>query len=315
MSIVAVTAGSAAEWSASNLVLEEGEMGYDYTNGRWRIGDGVTAWGSLPDLLRVSGTELVAAINGSTATIDDDNVADTISRDSDLSDHTGNTSNPHSVDASDISLGNVTNVAQLPLSYLETAITNSDVKVPSSGAVIDYYKSFMNWMDLRKDGNYHFPSVMVAGSGSDYTMSANYIYYYPLLIGNKSRTLNGFAINSSNSTSGTVRFGLYADNGNTPGSLIYDAGALTWSSGTGLKELACGTPQTLNPKTLYWIALVSNGNINCYGAAPGRAFYLKQSAYNAYPNVYREDYSYAALPSSANPNSSASYSHYPLIKF
>jgi len=43
--------------------------------------------------------------------------------------------NPHAVTATEIGLGNVTNFEQLPVSYLETTITDSDVKVPSSKAV------------------------------------------------------------------------------------------------------------------------------------------------------------------------------------
>lgn len=48
------------------------------------------------------------------------------------------TGNPHSVTKVDVSLGNVTNDAQLKASALQTTITNDDAKVPSSGAVVDY---------------------------------------------------------------------------------------------------------------------------------------------------------------------------------
>ena len=52
--------------------------------------------------------------------------------------HASNTSNPHSTTASQVGLGNVSNVAQLPLSYLDTDNTlasDSDTKVPSQKAV------------------------------------------------------------------------------------------------------------------------------------------------------------------------------------
>jgi len=43
--------GTAAEWSAANPVLLAGEPGYDTTNNIIKIGDGVTAWNSLPTTL------------------------------------------------------------------------------------------------------------------------------------------------------------------------------------------------------------------------------------------------------------------------
>jgi hypothetical protein len=55
--------------------------------------------------------------------------------------HLGSTSNPHSVTKTQVSLGNVDNVQQLPMSYLDTdgALTsNSDTKVPSQKAVKTY---------------------------------------------------------------------------------------------------------------------------------------------------------------------------------
>ena len=51
--------------------------------------------------------------------------------------HRGLTNNPHSVTKAQVGLTNVTDAAQIPLSYLETVITDSDTKVPSSSAVID----------------------------------------------------------------------------------------------------------------------------------------------------------------------------------
>lgn len=39
--------GTASEWIASNPVLSSGEPGYDISNKIFKIGDGVTAWGSL----------------------------------------------------------------------------------------------------------------------------------------------------------------------------------------------------------------------------------------------------------------------------
>lgn len=39
--------GTAALWAARNPVLQQGEPGYDSTNGTLKVGDGVTAWNAL----------------------------------------------------------------------------------------------------------------------------------------------------------------------------------------------------------------------------------------------------------------------------
>lgn len=55
--------------------------------------------------------------------------------------HAGTTGNPHGTTATDIGLGNVTNVAQIPSSYLDTDGTlaaNSDTKVATQKAVKTY---------------------------------------------------------------------------------------------------------------------------------------------------------------------------------
>lgn len=68
-----------------------------------------------------------------------------------LSAHTGNTSNPHSVTKAQVGLGNVDNVQQLPMSYLDidgTLAANSDVKVPSQKAVKSYVASQLATMHV-----------------------------------------------------------------------------------------------------------------------------------------------------------------------
>ena len=40
--------GLASEWLAENPILLEGEAGHETDTGKWKLGDGVTAWASLP---------------------------------------------------------------------------------------------------------------------------------------------------------------------------------------------------------------------------------------------------------------------------
>lgn len=40
--------GSAAEWTSINPVLRDGEPGWDKTNKKFKVGDGITSWNNLP---------------------------------------------------------------------------------------------------------------------------------------------------------------------------------------------------------------------------------------------------------------------------
>jgi hypothetical protein len=83
----------------------------------------------------LAATDVQAALNELQSDVDTRATA------SALSGHTGNTSNPHSVTKTQVGLGNVTDVAQLPASYLDTDGTlaaNSDVKVASQKAAKTY---------------------------------------------------------------------------------------------------------------------------------------------------------------------------------
>lgn len=48
MTRIQVRRGTSAEWSSANPVLASGEPGYDTTLSKHKLGDGVTAWDSLP---------------------------------------------------------------------------------------------------------------------------------------------------------------------------------------------------------------------------------------------------------------------------
>jgi lysophospholipase L1-like esterase len=48
MTVIKTRRGTAAQWTAANPVLADGEPGWDSTAQRLKIGDGTTAWASLP---------------------------------------------------------------------------------------------------------------------------------------------------------------------------------------------------------------------------------------------------------------------------
>ena len=40
--------GTASEWIAGNPILSQGEAGYEYDTGKFKVGNGTAAWNSLP---------------------------------------------------------------------------------------------------------------------------------------------------------------------------------------------------------------------------------------------------------------------------
>lgn len=84
MSIIQTKRGTGAAWAAANPVLASGEIGLNTTNGRLKVGDGVTAWNSLTYASGQTADEVVAAINASAEVINDANIAPTIARDTEV---------------------------------------------------------------------------------------------------------------------------------------------------------------------------------------------------------------------------------------
>lgn len=45
---IRVRRGQSSEWQASNIALDQGEIGMDLTAKRMKVGDGFTSWNDLP---------------------------------------------------------------------------------------------------------------------------------------------------------------------------------------------------------------------------------------------------------------------------
>ena len=74
--LIQVRRGSTSDWAVGSIVLSAGEWGLDTTTGRYKIGDGTTAWNSLTyaatlpgDITGTSGIGLSKGTNGSTIAI------------------------------------------------------------------------------------------------------------------------------------------------------------------------------------------------------------------------------------------------------
>jgi hypothetical protein len=74
MTLIQVRRGAAATWTSANPVLSSGEPGFETDTGREKIGDGTSAWTSLP--YKPGPTEAVntVASSGSTLTLPDPSI-------------------------------------------------------------------------------------------------------------------------------------------------------------------------------------------------------------------------------------------------
>ena len=47
--------GTASEWTTNNPILSQGEVGYEYDTGKFKVGNGLTVWNTLPYSSGVTG--------------------------------------------------------------------------------------------------------------------------------------------------------------------------------------------------------------------------------------------------------------------
>lgn len=116
--------------------------------------------------------------------------------------------------------------------------------------------------DYFRSGYYSFGTV---GNGATTTGASalDVMYARPFLVPVR-RAFDRIGVNCTTGGTGTIRFGIYADDGGQPGSLLLDAGTVT-STGTGAKEVTIS--QTLDPG-VWWLATVAQGS-----AAPSLTFF------------------------------------------
>ena len=96
----------ASAWTTANPVLAQGEFGIESDTLKQKIGDGTTAWNSLGYSAQpTTDADLQTLEKTITGAINEVN--------NDLEDHATDTSNPHSVTANQVGLGNVTNTSDL----------------------------------------------------------------------------------------------------------------------------------------------------------------------------------------------------------
>ena len=161
---------TAANWTAANPVLAQGEIGIELdglgtSTVLQKIGDGVTAWASLP-YQESGGGGAVDSVNGKVGVVvldksdiglgNVDNTSDLdkpISDDTqtalndkasntDLDNHVNDTNNPHSTTADQVGLGNVDNTsdADKPISNAtQTALDDLQQEIPNPNNLVNQF--------------------------------------------------------------------------------------------------------------------------------------------------------------------------------
>jgi hypothetical protein len=130
--------------------------------------------------------------------------------------------------------------------------------------------------------------------------TANVLRAIPFIV-SKTTTIDSMAINVTTATSGMVRVGIYANNGNNyPGALVVEATSITQinTGTTGVKIATDNLPVTLQPG-LYWLAIVSNAAPTIRTFSVGSLIPVLGFASNLPTNAqfgWSVSFTYAALP-------------------
>ena len=223
----------AATWTANNPTLRDGELGFEEDTGKWKLGDGVTAWNSLGYF----GAGSVAYDNGTsglTATdlqaAVDELATDDAAIASAVSDHLGDTDDAHdgsAVSFTDAGLAVITGVdVQAALAAVDAALDDRPTNAEASAA---YWPA-----PNAGDGNL-VPLADIGGASLAMTNERLWAVGFWIPAG-KQVTGIGFQVASAGEASSVVRLGTA-----TPGSdgwpdAITDHGTVATAS-TGTKTI------------------------------------------------------------------------------
>jgi hypothetical protein len=220
---------TAANWTSASPspTLAAGEIGFETDTGKFKIGDGTSAWSSLTyatDGSKMTGTTLAPNVVNSSITKVGLNTAGAV-----ITDASGNLSS-----------------GVLPISQGGTGATTVAGALGNIGGSV--------FIPFASGGYYR--SATAASTGVAATV--NTTYYVPVYVGATTMfdTLNASA--STVTTAGNIRLGIYADTNGTPSTLILDTGSSAFATST--------TVVTANISNVSVTAAVGSGGIVTYTA-------------------------------------------------
>lgn len=150
-----------------------------------------------------------------------------------------------------------------------------------------------------RSGSYYDGQVSALAPGT-VILSVDFLFFTPFYC-SAAQTFDRIGINvTTTGTAANARLGIYGSTAAfAPGALVLDAGTVAVGT-TGGKEITIS--QALTTDTLYWLAIVPDGNVTvsarAVGAAPFHG-YGTLAATQARTGVYHA-HTYAALPNPAS---------------
>lgn len=108
-----------------------------------------------------------------------------------------------------------------------------------------------------------YPCFMPPTATSGKTMTANKLYGMRFYVRETYSFSAIEAYQNNSGTTGNMRLGIYADSNGLPGSLVQDAGAVSWPASTGWRSVT--TTIALTGGTWYWAACVADAALQTIG--------------------------------------------------
>jgi len=301
---IAPRADTAANFTAANPVLALREFARETDTGKFKFGDGSTAWNSLPywtgggysqaEIEEFARDALGAAlVTGAGITITPSDGGDTITIACSITQYTDEMAR----DA----------IAAALVAGMGASLTVNDgadtITVAAAGGANQYTDAA---------GEYHLNATNAANLSTAATV-ANTLTLYPLIPLANAMTISALALYVTTGVAATgARLGIYADNGGKPdgGALLCDSGALDTATSSTAREGAVSL--TLAKATRYWLAVLSDGAPTLRGIALGSTMPLPVStdlSSTGVRNRRTASVTYGALPSTCPTTTKSTAAH------
>jgi hypothetical protein len=279
-------------WAQVNPTLAQGEIGFETDTGKFKIGDGATAWNSLSyatDGSKLTGTIAASTVaNGvytntantlTTGTLiiqagADNRVPLRLKRNS-----AGQTADILQANTSDdaTTLAKIDKDGKITAAdFIDSSMTTAGVVTNTSGGLFQSSTALSTGLggtgsstvsgartNLGIGQQYppfvpggYYRSVVGTSTAGTNASGVNTLYVYPFYVGSDT-TFSNIGVRFTNTTSsGTMKFAIYRDSSGVPGSLVYGSDPVTVSSGTTTDVSPDTFPDLLLTAGWYWIGSV-----------------------------------------------------------
>jgi hypothetical protein len=233
-SLIQIRRDTAANWTAANPILASGEMGFETDTGKFKIGDGATAWTSL--LYATDASD----VTGGTLTIRNTPTQDGVA----IVGRSGGSS------SYEVTLTPTTLTADRTLTLPDATGTAATVEplistsADLSGAGTYWRSPFVPY------GQFAVSNAFATGAG----ISVPYLFNTPVVISEM-----GFQTSTTVSNSTTAKIVIYRAESthNAPVTKVYEGSDLT-VSGTNQQITSTGLSVSLSPG-VYWFFVINTG--------------------------------------------------------